>query len=361
MFAAFGAIFTAPVFEPTSETFGFGGQAPDDTFTASSQFEVRSPTTGPVGSCVMTEAPVVVHDLSKRYGSVLAVDHLDFEVQAGQVCGLLGPNGAGKTTALRMLVGLVHPSGGETRLFGTRVRPGTAELARVGTMIEHASFVPHLNGTANLRLYWEAGGRPFADADADRALAVAGLGDAINRKVKTYSQGMRQRLGIARSLLGNPELLVFDEPTNGLDPQEMRAVRALIRRVADEGHTVLLSSHILSEIEQVCSHAVVMDRGKLVATGTVAELVASGASAYVEVDDLARARGVLRALAGVERVEDESPGLVVRLAGATRPEIVAALVGAGIGVQTVTSRHALEDAFLGLVGEETERHVGKGA
>ena len=309
----------------------------------------------------MPEAPVAVRDLSKRYGSVLAVDHLDFEVQAGQVCGLLGPNGAGKTTALRMLVGLVHPSGGETRLFGTHVRPGSPELARVGTMIEHASFVPHLNGLDNLRLYWEAGGRPFAEADMDRALAVAGLGDAIKRRVKTYSQGMRQRLGIARSLLGRPELLVFDEPTNGLDPQEMRAVRGLIRRVADEGHTVLLSSHILSEIEQVCSHAVVMDRGKLVATGTVADLIASGASAYIEVDDPVRARAELSAMAGVERIEDESPGLVVRLAGATRPEIVAALVGAGIGVQTVTSRHALEEAFLGLVGEETERHVGKGA
>ena len=309
----------------------------------------------------MPQAPVAVRDLSKRYGSVLAVDHLSFDVQAGQVCGLLGPNGAGKTTALRMLVGLVHPSGGETQLFGTKVRPGSPELARVGTMIEHASFVPHLNGADNLRLYWEAGGRPFAEADMDRALAVAGLGDAIKRRVKTYSQGMRQRLGIARSLLGNPELLVFDEPTNGLDPQEMRAVRGLIRRVADEGHTVLLSSHILSEIEQVCSHAVVMDRGKLVATGTVADLVASGASAYIEVDDPVRARAALESMAGVERVEDESPGLVVRLSGATRPEIVAALVGAGIGVQTVTSRHALEEAFLGLVGEETERHVGKGA
>ena len=309
----------------------------------------------------MPQAPVAVRDLSKRYGSVLAVDHLNFDVQAGQVCGLLGPNGAGKTTALRMLVGLVHPSGGETQLFGTKVRPGSPELARVGTMIEHASFVPHLNGADNLRLYWEAGGRPFAEADMDRALAVAGLGDAIKRRVKTYSQGMRQRLGIARSLLGNPELLVFDEPTNGLDPQEMRAVRGLIRRVADEGHTVLLSSHILSEIEQVCSHAVVMDRGKLVATGTVADLVASGASAYIEVDDPVRARAALEAMTGVERVEDESPGLVVRLSGATRPEVVAALVGAGIGVQTVTSRHALEEAFLGLVGEETERHVGKGA
>jgi ABC-2 type transport system ATP-binding protein len=309
----------------------------------------------------LVDAPVEVRDLTKRYGTVLAVDHLDFAVGAGQVCGLLGPNGAGKTTALRMLVGLVHPDGGESRLFGEQVRPGSGQLRRVGTMIEHASFVPHLTGIANLKAYWEAGGDRLADADLDGALAVAGLGDAIDRKVKTYSQGMRQRLGIARSLLGRPELLVFDEPTNGLDPQEMRAVRELLRRVGEEGRTVLLSSHILSEIEQICSHAVVMDRGKLVATGTVADLVAAGASAYLEVDDTARAIAVLGALPGVERVVDESPGLVVRLAGATRPDLVAALVGAGVGVQTVTSRHALEEAFLGLVGEETERHVGKGA
>jgi ABC-2 type transport system ATP-binding protein len=309
----------------------------------------------------MSEKPVAVRGLVKTYGTVKAVSDLSFTVSAGQVCGLLGPNGAGKTTALRILVGLVRPTAGDTQLFGTTVRPGCPELRRVGTMIEHASFVPHLTGIANLRLYWEGGGDRFEDADVEGALAVAGLGDAIDRKVKTYSQGMRQRLGIARALLGRPELLVFDEPTNGLDPQEMRAVRGLLRRVGDEGRTVLLSSHILSEIEQICTHAVVMDRGKLVAAGTVAELIASGASAYVETDDAVRSREVLGALAGVAGVRDEAPGLVVDLDGATRPQLVAALVGAGIGVQTVTSRHALEEAFLGLVGEETERHVGKGA
>jgi ABC-2 type transport system ATP-binding protein len=172
---------------------------------------------------------------------------------------------------------------------------------------------------------------------------------------------MRQRLGLARALLGRPELLVLDEPTNGLDPQEMRAVRVLIRRVADAGSTVLLSSHILGEVEQVCSHAVVMDRGRLVAAGTVAELVSAGASAYVEVDDAATARRVLDGLVGVGRIGEDPPGLVVALDGATRPQLVAALVEAGVGVQTVTSRHALEEAFLGLVGEQTERHIGKGA
>jgi ABC-2 type transport system ATP-binding protein len=309
----------------------------------------------------MTEPVAAVRGLEKRYGSVRAVAGLDFAVEPGEVCGLLGPNGAGKTTALRMLVGLIRPSGGEARLFGQRVRPGLPALARVGTMIESAAFVPHLSGTANLRLWWEAGGARWSDADVERALAVAGLGDAIRRRVKTYSQGMRQRLGLARALLNRPDLLVLDEPTNGLDPQEMRAVRELLRRVSEEGTTVLLSSHILSEIEQVCTNAVVMDRGRLIAAGTVAELTAATASAYLEVDDAARAREVIARLPGVGAITDEPPGIQVALEGARRSELVAALVQAGIAVETVTARHALEDAFVGLVGAETERHVGRGA
>ncbi len=307
------------------------------------------------------EVVAAVRGLEKRYGSVAAVAGLDFEVEPGEICGLLGPNGAGKTTALRMLVGLIRPSAGEALLFGERVRPGLSSLTRVGTMIEHAAFVPHLSGALNLKLWWEAGGARWADADAERALAVAGLGDAINRRVKTYSQGMRQRLGLARALLARPDLLVLDEPTNGLDPQEMRAVRDLLRRVAEEGTTVLLSSHILSEIEQICTNVVVMDRGRLIATGTVAELTASSASAYLEVNDDSRAREVLATLPGVGRITAESPGLNVELSGARRSELVTALVQAGVEVETITARHALEDAFVGLVGAETERHVGKGA
>lgn len=310
----------------------------------------------------MSDAPVVaVRGLSKRYGSVRAVDGLAFEVHAGQVCGLLGPNGAGKTTALRMLVGLVRPSAGEATLFGRRVRPSAPELSRVGTMIEHAAFVPHLSGLANLRLYWEAGGARWGDADTEPALAIAGLGDAIHRRVKTYSQGMCQRLGLARALLGRPDLLILDEPTNGLDPQEMRAVRELLRRVSEAGATVLLSSHLLAEVEQVCSHAVVMDRGQLVTAGTVAALVRAGGSAYIEVDDPALARAVLATISSVVEVRDEPSGLTIRLDGVARSEIVAALVQAGVAVETITARHALEDAFLGLVGEHTERHLGKGA
>jgi ABC-2 type transport system ATP-binding protein len=302
----------------------------------------------------VTEQVIEVEHLSKRYSAeVLAVDDLSFGVARGEVCGLLGPNGAGKTTTLRMLVGLIRPTGGATRLFGTEVKPSSPVLGNVGTMIEHASFVPYLPGLVNLRLYWESGGGDFDNANLDEALAIADLGNAVNRKVKTYSQGMRQRLGIARALLGSPEVLVLDEPTNGLDPGEMREVRQLLQRLSDRGVTILLSSHLLSEVEQVCTHAVVMDKGRLVAAGEVAQLVQASTSAYVEVDDNAKAEQVIRALPGVRDVRAEHPGLAVDLDGARRSDVVAALVHAGVAVDTVQSRHRLEDAFLGLLDEGT--------
>jgi ABC-2 type transport system ATP-binding protein len=302
----------------------------------------------------MTEpgaAPVVeIIGLSKRFGAgVLAVDDLSFSVEHGQVCGLLGPNGAGKTTCLRMLLGLIRPSDGETRLFGEPVTPGSDQLRRLGALIESSAFVPHLSGTRNLRLWWEAGGGRWADADVETALAIADLGTAVDRKVKTYSQGMRQRLGLARVLLGKPEILVLDEPTNGLDPGEMREVRQLVRRVAESGSTVLFSSHVLAEVEQICTHAVVMDKGKLVATGSVSDLIGTAGTIYLEVDDNAAARRVLEGLPSVLRVDDELPGLAVTMDGGRRSDLVAALVGAGIAVETVTARRRLEDAFLGLV------------
>jgi ABC-2 type transport system ATP-binding protein len=298
----------------------------------------------------MREAVVAVAGVSKRFGSgVLAVDDLSFAVSPGEVCGLLGPNGAGKTTALRVLLGLVKPTAGDAYLFGRRVRPGTRELERVGALIETAAFVPHLSGMKNLELWWRAGGRRLDEADVEGALAIADLGDAVKRKVKTYSQGMRQRLGLARVLLARPDVLVLDEPTNGLDPAEMREVRLLVHRLAAEGATVLFSSHVLAEVEQICTHAVVMDKGHLVAAGSVADLVGTGGAVYIEVDDPARATEVLFAVPGVRRVTAEPPGLSVDADGVGRPALVAALVHAGVGVETVTSRRRLEDAFLGMV------------
>jgi ABC-2 type transport system ATP-binding protein len=295
--------------------------------------------------------------LSKRFSAaVLAVDDLSFTVERGHVCGMLGPNGAGKTTTLRMLVGLIHPSTGDARVLGDPVRPGLPALARVGTLIEGAAFVPHLRGMTNLRLWWESGGASWDDAAVEEALAVAGLGDAVHRKVKTYSHGMKQRLGIARALLARPEALILDEPTTGLDPQEIREVRRLISRLAEQGVTILLSSHLLSEVEQTCTHLVVMDRGRLVASGATDDLMGDAeASVYLEVDDREAAERVLAGLAGVGSVQREVSGLTVDVDGLSRPELVAALVHAGVGVQTVTARRRLEDAFLGLVGEEHAR------
>jgi len=299
----------------------------------------------------LIEPVIAVDGLTKRFGPVLAVDDLDFSVGQGDVCGLLGPNGAGKTTSLRVLVGLVFADAGEARLFGQRVTPGDTDLERVGIMIEESAFVPYLSGATNLRLWWEGGGARWADADVETALSVAGLGDAIDRKVKTYSQGMKQRLGLARALLSRPDVLVLDEPTSGLDPGEMREVRQLLRRVSEQGATVLLSSHLLSEVEQVCTHAVVMDKGKLVAAGAVQELIGSSGSVYLEVSNVRRATSTLKKLKGVRRVVPEPPGLAVELDGIQRSDLVAALVHAGVGVETVTARHQLEDAFLGMVGE----------
>jgi ABC-2 type transport system ATP-binding protein len=294
--------------------------------------------------------PIVIEDLTKRYsGDVLAVDHLSLTVPSGSVFGLLGPNGAGKTTAMRMLVGLIRPTSGRVRLFGNLVKPGASVLSRVGVLVEAAGFVPHLSGLENLKLFWRAGGQALCEANLDRAIETADLGTAIDRKFKTYSQGMRQRLGVAQALLGTPDLLVLDEPTNGLDPQQMRETRNVIGQVASGGTTVLISSHLLSEVEQVCDHVAVMNKGRLIAMGPVSELVGATATVYLEVDDLPRAQVVLADLGGVGSVSTEAQGLSVELDGAERKHVVAALVQAGVGVETITNRHQLEDAFIGLV------------
>ena len=297
----------------------------------------------------MNEPVVAIEGLTKRFGDVTAVDQLSFTVERGQVYGLLGPNGTGKTTALRILTGLERPTQGTTRLFGTTVSPGCRELFRVGAMVEEAAFVPQLSGMTNLKLWWEAGGSRLREADLDGALEVAGLGDAVHRKVKTYSQGMKQRLGFARALLSRPELLVLDEPTNGLDPGEIREIRGLIGRLTDHGATVLLSSHHLSEVEQTCTHVVVMNEGRLVADGTVSDLIGSAGSVYLEVDDRERAQSILRQLAGVTGIATQGDGLVVDQASGSRSDLAAALVGAGLQLETIMATQRLEDAFLDLL------------
>jgi ABC-2 type transport system ATP-binding protein len=294
--------------------------------------------------------PIVIEDLTKRYDSeVVAVDHLDLTVGSGSVFGLLGPNGAGKTTTMRMLVGLIRPTSGRVSIFGETITPGATVLRRVGILVEGPGFVPHLSGRENLELFWRSGGAAMADANLDHALDIADLGDAVNRKYKTYSHGMRQRLGLAQALLGKPDLLVLDEPTDGLDPQQMRQTREVLRHAAESGTTVLVSSHLLSEVEQVCDRVAVMDKGRLVAAGTVSELSGATTAVYLEVDDASRARRVLDSAIGVGKVTPEGRGLSVELDGIERKAVVATLVEAGVGVETITARHHLEDAFIGLL------------
>ncbi|WP_067466731.1 alpha/beta fold hydrolase [Actinomadura macra] len=225
----------------------------------------------------LVDVPLEITGLTKAYkNGHLAVADLSFRVEKGQVLGLLGPNGAGKTTTLRMLMGLIHPDSGEIRIFGHRVTPGAPVLSRLGSFVEGPGFLPHLSGRDNLDLYWRATGRPQDEAHMDEALRIAGLGSALDRAVRTYSQGMRQRLAIAQAMLGLPDLLVLDEPTNGLDPPQIREMREVLVRYAAAGRTVIVSSHLLAEVEQTCTHAVVMAGGRRVAAGPVAEITGSG-------------------------------------------------------------------------------------
>ncbi|MEV6499426.1 alpha/beta fold hydrolase [Streptomyces prunicolor] len=272
----------------------------------------------------LSEVPLQITDLSKRYAKSAdryAVRDLSFRVEKGQVLGLLGPNGAGKTTTLRMLMGLIKPDAGEIRVFGHAIRPGAPVLSRVGAFVEGAGFLPHLSGRENLELYWQATGRPPEDAHLEEALEIAGLGDALARAVRTYSQGMRQRLAIAQAMLGLPDLLILDEPTNGLDPPQIREMREVMIRYAEAGRTVIVSSHLLAEVEQSCTHLVVMDRGRLVQAGPVAEIIGSGDTLLVglaaDISDPLVEK--IAALTDVESVVRAEGGLLVRLAPGDEP------------------------------------------
>ncbi|NUT92525.1 MAG: ABC transporter ATP-binding protein, partial [Saccharothrix sp.] len=300
----------------------------------------------------LTSVPLVISGLTKSYpGGLTAVRDLSFRVEHGQVLGLLGPNGAGKTTTLRMLMGLITPSEGEIRVFGHRVHAGAPVLSRIGSFVEGSGFLPHLSGIANLRLYWAATGRPVEQAHFDEALEIAGLGNAVHRKVRTYSQGMRQRLAIAQAMLGLPDLLVLDEPTNGLDPPQIHQMREVLRRYAAAGRTVLVSSHLLAEVEQTCSHVVVMHKGTLVAAGPVDEIATGGGEASFRVDRPEEAADVLRGLSGVKSVSVDGEQVHASLNGTPRAEALQALVTAGVAVDQAGPRRRLEDAFLELVGE----------
>jgi ABC-2 type transport system ATP-binding protein len=290
--------------------------------------------------------------LVKRFGEITAVDGLDLEVRRGEVVGLLGPNGAGKSTTIGMVLGLITPTAGTAEVLGRDVRTHREEaLAGVGAMLEVTSFYPYLSGRANLvSVALLRGGD--AVRRVDPLLARLGLAERGRSKFRTYSLGMRQRLGIASTLLGDPGLVILDEPANGLDPAGQREIRELIRELAGEGRGVLLASHLLYEVEQVCDRVLVIKKGKLVVGGTIAQVTQRGGYFEIAVTDRARAARILRD-AGVGEVRESPSGVEVVAPADRGAEINRLLATNGIYAGAIVPRtSSLEDVFLELTEPE---------
>jgi ABC-2 type transport system ATP-binding protein len=296
-------------------------------------------------------APIEVRGLVKRYGEILAVDHVDLTVEAGDVFGYLGPNGAGKTTSLRMMLGLIRPNEGSVRLFGRDPQLGVAALQGVAGFVEAPAFYPYLSGRENLRLCAALDGDDAAKR-IDEVLEIVELGKRGKDRVGGYSHGMRQRLGIASALLRRPRLLLLDEPATGLDPGGMRDMRELIRDLAARGITVLLSSHLLVEVEELCNRVAIVRAGRVVYEGSLADLRdRAGISYLLRSGDDELARRVCAAQTGIEEVrEARAGGLLFRAAGeGAVGELSLALAESGVTVLELSPRHAsLEDLFFQL-------------
>lgn len=314
------------------------------------------------GDATATGTAIRTHRLTKRFaGGQVAVDDLNLAVPAGSVFGFLGPNGSGKTTTIRMLLGLVSPSSGTFELFGRPMPDSAADvLPHVGALVEGPAFHPYLSGRDNL-LRLDAADRTVSGREAQgrvaEALARVGLAAAAGKRYRAYSLGMRQRLGLAAALLRPREMLVLDEPTNGLDPQGTREVRAIIQEVGAGGTTVFLSSHLLSEVEQVCTHVGVMSSGRLIFSGALDELrQAAGVQVRVDTSRPAAAAAVLHQH-GTGEPDIRIGGVVADLGDADSEQLVEALVVAGIPVrQFVLDRPDLEDVFVELTGEGFDVH-----
>ena len=313
----------------------------------------------PAAGAVAVDAAVRTVGLTKRFRSgQVAVDGLDLVVPRGSVTGFLGPNGSGKTTTIRMLLGLVTPTDGTVELLGEPVPTASARvLPRVGALVEGPAFHPYLSGRANLARLDAADltvDARTSRARIETALDRVGLGAAASKRFRTYSLGMKQRLGLAAALLRPRDLFVLDEPTNGLDPQGTREVRTLVRELAADGGTVLVSSHLLTEIEQVCDRVTVMRAGRVVAAGTLDELaVLARPSVVVETPALEAAAAVLRRLGAASAVADPD-GLRVRADLPDTPveDVTRALVRADVPVRGIgRSGRSLEDLFVELTGE----------
>ena len=302
--------------------------------------------------------------LTKRFGDFVAVEDLSFVVRRGDVYGFLGPNGSGKSTTIRMILGLVRPTSGEVRVFG-RQATSAEERARMAGFVEAPGFYEYLSARDNLRLLAAADRRPDKKPPLQEVLETVGLSDRARDRVRTYSQGMKQRLAIAAALLREPEFLVLDEPTNGLDPGGMRDIRALVRRLSGEGLTIFLSTHLLSEVEQLCNRVAVVSHGRLLAEGALAEIAeqARDRTEYrLVADDPERTRAVLESRENVallngrpEELEGFTPEEVVRFSTGAEGAgpVVRSLVEEGVEVLAlVPVRPNLEELFLRLTEDD---------
>jgi len=293
---------------------------------------------------------VETRGLTKRYGRIAAVESLDLTVRRGEVYGFLGPNGAGKTTTLRMLLGLIRPTSGDARVLGEK--PGSpAGLGKVGALVEWPAFYPYLSGQDNLRVMARYSG--VRSPRIAEVLERVELSGRAKDKFRKYSLGMKQRLGVAAALLKDPDLLVLDEPTNGLDPKGMADMRDLIRRLGKGDRTVLLSSHLLGEVEQICDRVGVISKGSLVAEGSVAELRGKQ-GLLVRAEPIEEAARIAEKLVGVEEVAELGGALRLTTDPERAAEINAKLVSAGLRVSELRpAGQSLEEAFLELTGGET--------
>lgn len=301
---------------------------------------------------------ISAESLTKRYGSDTAVEGLDLSVPRGETYGLLGPNGAGKTTTLRMLLGLTRPTSGKVSVLEQTPGP-LSGLSGVGALVETPAFYPYLSGRMNLELVARLSGVPHAAGDdpVGSALRQVGMEKRASEKFKKYSLGMKQRLGIASTLLGEPEVLVLDEPTNGLDPRGVAEMRELIRKLGGRGSTILLSSHMLGEVEQVCDRVGVISRGHMVSEGGVGELRGHNDEVTVRAEPVEEALRVVRE-AGFEPAGEPGSEGALRLVAArdSVPELVEKLVGSGVRLyELCPARRSLEEAYLEVAGTEEEQ------
>jgi ABC-2 type transport system ATP-binding protein len=303
-----------------------------------------------------SETPVIrTYDLTKRFKALTAVDEVNFTVKRGEVFGFLGPNGAGKTTTIAMLLGLVRPTAGNAEVLGHDIRHDlSVALRRVGAIVETPAFYPYMSGIDNLRIFARIDGGD-TEKHIPAILKQVGLTGRGKDKVGTYSQGMRQRLGLGAALLGDPELLILDEPTNGLDPAGMQEMRVLIRHLADEqGKTVFLSSHLLHEVEQVCDRVLILNRGQVIAQGKVDELLSQAHAIELRIEDAEVAAEVLSKLEWVQGTSHEGDWLHIQAPPERAPELLATLAAHSLfpfEVRPVVS--TLESVFLDLTNEST--------